>query len=446
MTGGARFAALKALLRMDSNKGYSNIVLNGTLKKYPLCDSDKALTSVLFYGVLERRITLDYIIGLFSKIPLKKISPAVLDILRIGIYQIIYLEKIPDSAAVNESVKLAKECGQAKASGFVNAVLRNLIRGREKIAFPDKNKNFIRYLSVKYSLPEWIVTLWIDSYGRDTAVSLIRSMAQKPDIYIRVNNTVISEEKLLEELKYSGFDAEPVPWLDNAVKVRGGNIAASEAFKRGFFHVQDISSQLCCFLLSPQSGETVADVCSAPGGKTFTIAERMEDKGTVFSFDKYKPKIKLVEDGASRLRLSIIKAAVRDALTAENPEAAADKVLCDAPCSGLGVLRRKPEIRYKPKSELDSLPDLQYRILYRSSKFVKKGGILFYSTCTLNQRENAGVADRFILENGNFKPFALKLPKTVEHVLNEPENQITLMPCSHGTDGFFISAFIKTQE
>ena len=437
--------ALKALLRTDGG-GYSNIVLNNTLKKCPLNDNDKALASALFYGVLDRRLTLDYIIRIFSKYPLEKLSPAVLEILRIGVYQIIYLEKIPESAAVNECVELTKEYGQAKAAGFVNAVLRNLLRHREKIKFPDKFKNPTRYLSVKYSLPEWIVTLWKDSYGEHIAGLLAKSMAEKPDIYIRVNNTVISEEKLLEKLKYSGFDCEAVTWPDNAVKVKGGNIAASEAYSEGLFHVQDLSSQICCFLLSPKSGETVIDVCGAPGGKTFTIAERMENKGTVFSFDKYRSKVKLVEEGASRLCLNIIKASVRDALNAEDYKAPADKVLCDAPCSGLGVLRRKPEIRYKLKSELDSLPDLQYRILCKSSKLVKKGGILFYSTCTLNKKENSGVADRFIFENSDYKPFALQLPENFKRIVDEPVNQLTLMPFSHGTDGFFISAFIKTQE
>lgn len=446
MTGGARFAAFKALSWIDGRSGYSNIVLNNTLNKYPLNSSDKALTSVLFYGVLERRITLDYIIGLFSKKAINKITPSVLEILRLGVYQIIYLEKIPDSAAVNECVKLAKECGQVKAAGFVNAVLRNLLRGREKIILPDKKANFIKYLSVKYSLPEWIIKLWIGSYGKDKAVLLVKSMARKPYIYVRVNNTVISEEKLLEELKCSGFNCEPVQWLKNAVRVKGGNITATEAYKEGFFHVQDLSSQICCFLLSPKSGETVADVCSAPGGKTFTIAEIMGNNGTVLSFDKYKSKVKLVEEGALRLHLGIVKPSVRDALSSEECKAEADKVLCDAPCSGLGVLRRKPEIRYKSQSELDSLPDLQYRILCKSSRFVKKGGILLYSTCTLNSSENSGVANRFADENVNFKPFALELPEHITHVIDEPANQLTLMPFLHGTDGFFISAFIKTQE
>ena len=445
MTGSARFAALKALLRTEKG-GYSNIVLNSVLKEYNLDARDKALASTLFYGVLERRITLDYIIGFFSKTPVGRITPSVLYILRMGVYQIIYLEKIPDSAAVNESVRLTKEFGQARASGFVNAVLRNLLRGRDKVKFPAEDEDFEKYLSVEYSLPKWLVTLWEKSYGRRTAGLLAESMAQKPDIYIRVNNTVISEEKLLEELKISGFECGPVKWPDNAVRVSGGNLAAAEAYKKGFFHVQDLSSQICCRLFSPEGGETVADVCAAPGGKTFTAAERMGNRGTVLSFDKYKARVKLITEGARRLGLSIVNASERDALSGKISGAFADRVLCDAPCSGLGVLRRKPEIKYKNKSELDSLPDLQYRILCRSSKLVKKGGILFYSTCTLNSMENSGVAERFLLENKGFEPLGLCLPENLVHAVDEPANQLTLMPYLHGTDGFFIASFIKTRE
>lgn len=446
MTGGARAAALKALLRVDTGSGYSNIILNNIFKEFNLNHNDKTLTTAIFYGVLERRITLDYVIGRFSKLPPEKVAPAVLEILRIGVYQILYLEKIPDSAAVNECVNLAKECGQRKASGFVNAVLRNLLRNINQIKFPSAEKNPLENLSVKYSCPKWLVSLWIDAYGEPAAVSLLKSMMEKPDIYARVNNTLISEEKLIERLCGEGIKAEAVPWIDGAVKISGaGDISKSGAYKDGLFHIQDLSSQLCCFLLSPRAGETVIDVCSAPGGKAFTIAEIMRNKGRLLAFDKYPAKINLIAGGAKRLRLDIIDTAVRDAANPKEKVEFADRVLCDVPCSGLGVLRRKPEIRYKLESVLDSLPNLQYLILCESSKLVKNGGILFYSTCTLNPKENADVANRFIVENSEFEPVTLQLPETIKHAINEPDNQLTLMPFAHGTDGFFISAFRKTR-
>lgn len=441
----ARLSAFKALLHVDVNEGYSNIVLDKTLAEFSMDSRDKALASAIFYGVLERRITLNYIIKQFSNTPVKKMSPKVLEILRMGVYQILYLEKIPNSAAVNESVTLAKENGAVKAAGFINAVLRNLVRSIDKIKMPEYNKDPLLYLSVKYSCPKWLIEHWTKSYGMECTINLLKSTYNKPPIFARVNNTLVSVEELIDRLNSEDVKAEAITTVNGAVEIENtGSISELKSFQEGLFHIQDLSSQICCNLFNPKSGERIIDVCSAPGGKAFTIAEIMNNKGELLAFDKYKGKAGLINKGAKRLNLSIIRASVRDATKKDSkPLELADRVLCDVPCSGLGIVRRKPEIKYKSKSAIDSLPDLQYLILCRASKLVKNGGILFYSTCTLNPKENNEVAAKFIENNNDFAQVSLNLPDFISHVVDEPKNQLTLMPHIHNTDGFFIAAFQK---
>jgi 16S rRNA (cytosine967-C5)-methyltransferase len=440
--GTARSAALRALLRVEKENGYSNLVLDGALEGLPFGSRDRALATAIFYGVLEHRITLDYIIGLYSRIPVLKLSPAVREILRMGVYQIRYLERVPNSAAVNESVKLAKTNGETRAAGFINAVLRALLRGPDRIKLPDAYKEPIKYRSAAFSCPEKLITFWQKAYGETCTDRILGSLLEKPDIFIRVNNTRISEEQLLERLGSEGVKAKRVLWPDNALRLKNpGEIRRLSCYQEGLFHVQDLSSQICCRILDPQPGERAIDVCAAPGGKTFTMAERMENRGEISAFDLYPARVRLVQKGACRLGLSIVRSAARNAAESESSPVPADRVLCDVPCSGLGVIRRKPEIRYKFPSSIDSLPDLQYRILCRSSGLVKKGGMLVYSTCTLNPEENSGVADQFIRDNSDFEPFGLPLPESIRREIPERDNQITLMPQMYGTDGFFIAAF-----
>lgn len=438
----AREAALKALLHVDTEEGYSNLVLDHTLEEHPLGPRDRALATAIFYGVLERRITLDYTIARFSSLPLPKISPAVLEILRIGAYQILYLGKVPSSAAVSESVDLAKACGAKRAAGFVNAVLRSLLRAGGRV--PPLPEDPLERLSVEHSCPEWLISLWQRSYGEETALRLLKSLSDRPDLFARVNNTLTDEEQLIGRLRAEGIGAESAGWPDHALRLKKApELGRSGSFREGLFHIQDLSSQILCAMVDPQPGETVLDVCAAPGGKTFTLAERMGDSGTVLAFDKYPQKVGLIRSGAERLHLSCIRAGLRDAAGPETAPEPADRVLCDVPCSGLGILRRKPEIRYKSPFTIDSLPDLQYFILCKSSESVVGGGILFYSTCTLNPAENGRVADRFAAEHPDFAPLPLSVPEPLGRALEEPENQMTLLPYAHGTDGFFFAAFQK---
>lgn len=447
MTPNARTAALQALLHVDENEGYSNIVIDKTLRRFSLEPRDAALATALFYGVLERRITLDYVIESFSRNPEQVLSATVREILRIGVYQILYMEKIPSSAAVNEAVICAKENGAVKASGFINGLLRSILREENPLRLPNEKRQPLKALSISYSCPEWLIELWTKAYGEPICRSILDSLFQKAPIYARVNTVKTTANELILLLEEEGVKATAITELpDTLILENTGSVASLKSFQDGLFHVQDLSSQLCCALVNPQPGERVLDVCAAPGGKTFTMAQRMENRGELLAFDKYKGKVGLIRQGSERLGLTIVNAAIRDAAEPREEIPCAARVLCDAPCSGLGIIRRKPEIRYKPQASLDSLPDLQYLILCRSSRLVEPNGLLFYSTCTLNPAENGAVAARFLQNRTEFEPEPLCLPGSFRRAFEEPENQVTLLPPVHGTDGFFIAAFRRRRE
>ncbi len=440
----ARTAAYSALLQVDVNAGYSNIVIDKAIKEAELDKRDASLAAAIFYGVLERRLTLDYYIGRFSKIPIAGIAPEILEILRIACYQILYMEKIPHSAAVNEAVNMVKGIKGGKSPGFVNGVLRNLLRKYNSVRMPDIKKYPLKAMSIMYSCPEWIIQLWQTAYGNHHTMGLLESFFNKPPLFVRVNTTKVTAQQLIECLEEEQVTAKIVPWLSDAVELHNtGAVANLKAYERGLFHVQDLSSQLCCHMLNPKLGQTIADLCAAPGGKTFTLAELMDNKGKLLSFDKYKGKVGLIRQGAQRLGFSIIEPCIRDSSNPKEAIFLADSVLCDVPCAGLGIIRRKPEIRYKPQEDLKELPAIQKEILQEAAKQVKSGGTLIYSTCSLNPAENGNVADWFIQTHPDFQPKQLCLPKRIERVVDHEQNQITLLPHIHGTDGFFIAAFIK---
>lgn len=442
----ARLVALKALLKVQYDDGYSNIVLDNILNKSGLSKKDRSLTTAIFYGVLERRIELDYIISLYSKTKLKKLSKDNLEILRMGVYQIKYMDKIPNSAVINESVKLAKMRRQFKSTGFINAVLRSIDNNLNNIRIPKEKDDMLLYLSIKYSCPKWIVKHFVDSYNMQNTQKILQSLSGRPPLIIRVNTLKNTTDELIEILKFEGINASRTI-LENALEINSiDSMSSIKAFREGRFHVQDLASQICCDILNPKEGQTVIDVCAAPGGKTFNIAQRLQNKGTMFSFDLYESKVNLIKDGAKRLGIEIINAFVRDASSQKDVMPIADRVLCDVPCSGLGIIRRKPEIRYKNKEILDSLKSLQYLILCNSEKFTKENGILVYSTCTLNPLENTYVANKFLKEHNNYEPYEIKLPSGITRGIDEPKNQLTLLPGLNNTDGFFIAAFKKRKN
>lgn len=440
MSKSARQLVFEALMRIEKDFSYSNITLDNILSESALSDRDKAFSAMLFYGTVEKKLLLDYNLSQLSDKPVNKLDKEVLVILRMGMYQIYFMDSVPDSAAVNESAVLCKGNNLYSAVSFVNAVLRNLTRNKT-LQLPNKRKGKNKYLSIKYSCPEEIVSLWRKSYGDDITEGILKALEGRPPLTARVNTLKTNVSDLVNDLNQSGIKAEPSKIAENCIELKNtGAVDDLEQFKKGLFHIQDSASQICCSVLEAKEGHTVIDACSAPGGKAFTIAEKMNNQGKIFSCDLYPARLKLVSEGAERLSIkNIVTIPCNAAEYHDFPNA--DRVLCDVPCSGLGIIRRKPELRYKNNLGLDTLPNLQYLILCNCSKFVRSGGILIYSTCTLNPKENGENVRRFLSENKDFEPYPIKLTKNIVRGIDEPENELTLFPHLNNTDGFFISVF-----
>lgn len=430
-----RLTVVKMLMKMESSEAYSNLLLDHAFNEAELSDRDKAFAAALFYGVLERSLTLDHVIRTNSKIAFEKLDKAAVQILRTGLYQLLYMPSVPESAAVNESVKMCKKLKCFSAQGFVNGMLRSFIRSGKKISYlgisPEKR------LSVEYSCPEWLTEKFISEYGMDFAVRALKASVGKPPVYARVNVLRTTTDKVIAELAKQRIKAAPYLGLVNCIRLeKAGDIEKCAPFRQGLFHVQDISSQLCCLTLRPVVNETVLDVCAAPGGKSFTLAELMGNNGKLYSMDLHDMRVGLIEDGAARLGIKIITAMQNDASKFNGALPQADRVLCDVPCSGFGVIRRKPEIKYKPPEEFAGLPEIQYQILETSARYVKSGGTLVYSTCTLSRAENDDVADRFAASHPEFMPIVQPVP------LSAPgDYKRTYCPDENGGDGFFTASF-----
>lgn len=431
----ARRTAYKVLMRTETEGAYSNIALNAELSKVD-DEREKALATAIVYGTLENIELFDRQIRSLTGKPAKKLQPEVRVILRMGLSQLVFMDKIPESATVNECVNLAKKFAP-RASGLVNGVLRTFIREGKKLTLPEKDKDPILYLAAKYSVPTWLSELWADSYGIDKCKEILSSIKGRAPVYLRVNTTKINEEELCKRLAEEGVKAHSTK-LRNAIAVEAsGAIDKLTSYEEGLFHVQDLASQLCCMILGASENSVVYDVCAAPGGKTFTIAQYMAGTGKVVSCDLYPQRVSLIAQGAERLGLANVESTVRDAMTQE--AAKADFVLCDAPCSGLGVIRRKPDIMFKAREEAESLADIQRDILSASASLVKAGGVLVYSTCTLNPAENENNAQWFSENNLDFEPMPFELPEWVNHKYEN--GMATIFPDRNGADGFFIAKF-----
>ena len=416
-----RKSAVKALIKVDADGGYSNLVIDNVIEQDGLERNDASLATALFYGVLDRKITIDYILSKYSKQPVKKLPYMVAAALRIGVYQLLYMDRIPAFAAINESVTIVKRSKNSKAAGYVNAVLRSVDRERDTV-IPDDNS--IKSISIRFSFPEWIVTRLINQYGAETAKAIFEAMLSKSSVYLRVNTTKCNADTLIKKLAEENVTAEKT-FVPDSLKITeiSGAVDKLNCYKSGLFHVQDLSSQLCAASLDVTENMRVLDICAAPGGKTFTAAEMMNGTGEIVSCDLYDHRTKLIFDGAKRLALKNVKTHTADAAVFDLSLGEFDRVLCDAPCSGLGIMGRKPDIKYKDEKEIVDLPSVQYKILNNAAKYVKKNGKLVYSTCTLLKEENEEVFGRFIENNPNFKSLSVK----------------TLLPCENETDGFFIA-------
>lgn len=434
----ARQLATELLIQLNANNGYSNIILDKKLKKEELPKEEKAFCSALFYGVLENKLLLDHVIKKYSKVRLKKLSKEVIEILRMSIYQLLFMENIPVSAVVNEGVKLTKKLRVASASGFVNAILRGFIRDEMKIPFIDK-KNIENYLSVKYSCNIDIIKLLLSQYDKETIQNFLDFCNNQKGSYVKVNTTKITSNELLKRFTDKGINAKKDDYLENCIYIKNqGAIANLGEFKDGLFHIEDKSSQMCVSLVEPLENDRVLDACSAPGGKTFAIAEDMSGKGEIVACDIHKHKIKLIEDGAKRLGLENINAMLNDGKVYNSELGVFDKVLCDVPCSGLGIMGKKPEIKYKNPEDFENLPDIQYKILKNSSQYLKVGGVLIYSTCTINKNENERVIEKFLKENKDFSPLNKENHK-------DGSFMTTFLPTEYNCDGFFTATLVKNK-
>lgn len=445
--GNPRQTAVEALCILHGQEGYSNLVLDRLMDKADLSARDKTLAAALFYGVLERQITVDYILEKFLNQSISRLPPQVTEILRTGLYQIYFMSRIPASAAVDEAVKLSKATGQNAHAALINGVLRTADRERKKLRYPDEKTAPLRFLEVKYSCPAELISFWRDSYGEANGEGLLKSALGRPPLTIRVNTMKTTPECLIQKLSEEGIQAARSPVLVNALVLTDtAAINRTDAYRAGLFHVQDLASQLCCEVLDPQPGEIIYDICAAPGGKSFTMAEKMGNIGTLLAFDQYDQKVTVLSEGAGRLGLSCMKAKKRDARRDTEALPRADRILCDLPCSGLGTIRRKPEIRYKSLSNFDDLPALQLSILQTTAPLLKPGGRLVYSTCTLSPRENSDVAQAFLLAHPDYESEPIRCPNGLEHAIEEPAGEWTLFPHVHGTDGFFMASFRKKDE
>lgn len=439
-----RKLAFDVLMDIEKNGSYSNISLNKALNVSELDNRDRGLVTDIVYGVIENKIFLDYAIDRFSKIKTKKMNYAVRVVLRIGAYQIL-MSGTADYAALNESVKLIKKYNY-KSSGFVNAILRNILKNREEILSFDED------MSIRYSFEKWILERLEKDYGKVEAEEIVKALCEKPRIYVRVNRLKSDKsvktlrKDVSENLSKDGVKTCDVYGFEEALEVKGlKNIQANELFKRGYISVQDISSMVVGYSVNPKIGERIIDVCSAPGGKSTHIAEIMGDTGEIISRDIYEHKIDLINSYKNRLGIKSIKPELSDAREIDKRYIAKfDKVLCDAPCPGIGIVRRKPEIKYKKEEEIVDLPKIQLDILEKSSKYVKSGGEIIYSTCTLLKAENIEVVEKFLDRNKDFYLERINLPHAMEkYSFFDNKGVLEIIPNRDNMDGFFVAKMKK---
>jgi len=435
----SREIALDILLEILERGGYSHIILRQALNKYQYLDkSERAFISRIAEGTVEYLLQIDYIIDSFSNTKVSKMKPVIRTILRMSVYQLIYMDRVPDSAVCNEAVKLAVKRKFTGLKGFVNGVLRNISRNKEGLNWPDD--------SVRYSMPAWIVSMWEESYGRETAVTMMESFLKNKKTTVRCNLAKASKEDIIQSLKNQGAEvsesgiSEAVLCIEKYDYMEG-----LEAFQKGYIQVQDLSSSFVGEIADPKKGDYVIDVCGAPGGKSIHIADKLDGTGMVEVRDLSLLKINMVEENIRRCGFLNIRTKVQDALVTD-PDSVekADIVIADLPCSGLGIIGRKPDIKYRMTPEtMESLAALQRNILTVAQAYVKPGGRLIFSTCTINRKENEENA-RWFLEQFPFDCISLK-GKLGEKLDSAAANRdfIQLLPGIHPCDGFFIAAFQK---
>ncbi len=433
--GSARETAVLTLAACEKQGAWSDGYLKRAIREQGLDRRDGALATRLCYGVLQNKLLLDWRLAQVCSMRLEKLDVKVLCGLRVAAYQLLFLDKIPPSAAVNEAVEMAKRHSRnPRAAGLVNGVLRTLLRQEKNLEANETDK--LKRLSVQYSHPQWLVEDFSALLGVEGTQALLAANNQQPPTTAQVNYLKTTPEKLTEELRTAGAEVQPHPWLEGCLLLSGtGDLDRLNTFQRGEFYIQDAASRLAVLAAGITPGQRVLDCCAAPGGKSFAAAIMMENRGELISCDIHPHKIKLLEAGRERLGLSIVAPALQNAAQPrEDWLDGFDVVLTDVPCSGLGIIRKKPDIRYKDPALLKGLPRVQRGILDNCARYVRPGGVLLYSTCTVLPRENGDVVDGFLADHPEFLPEPFDLP----HWGKQP-GQLTLWPHIHDTDGFFMA-------
>jgi 16S rRNA (cytosine967-C5)-methyltransferase len=435
-----REAALDVIEAVEKNQSYSNLLLNSVIEKNELLSKDIGLLTELTYGTIQRKLTLDYYLAPFIK---GKLDEWVRHLLRLSLYQIVYLDRIPDRAVLHEAVEIAKKRGHKGISGLVNGVLRSI--QRKGIPSLEEIKDPIERLSIETSHPFWLVKRWEEQFGLEKTREMCEMNLVAPKQTARVNTTKLTREELIHNLSGIGVEVKASPVTEEAVQTLRGNLVKTDPYRNGELTIQDESSMLVAHALELEKNMKVLDACAAPGGKTTHIAELLGGTGEVHALDLHKHKVKLIDENAFRLGLSNIFTATLDSRKAgeQFEKESFDRILVDAPCSGLGVLRRKPDIKYaKKEADLYSLQKIQLDILSSVAPLLQKGGILVYSTCTVDKNENEGTVRSFLSDHPEFEPYQLKnLPETVQPFIEG--NELQVFPQDFGGDGFYISCFIK---
>ena len=428
----ARSVALDALLACENQGAWSDGYLKKAIREAGLDSRDAGLCTRLCCGVLQNEMLLDALLDRFAKPPVARMEPAVRGCLRLGLYQILFLDRVPDSAAVNESVSLARgRCRNPRAAGLVNAILRNLLRERESLAMPED-------LPTRYSHPAWLVEEFSKALGGEGVEELLAADNGEVPTAAQVNTLRISPQALLERLKSEGVEAQPHPWLEGCLLLSGtGNLEVLPSFQEGLFYIQDPAARLAVLASGVTAGQRVLDACAAPGGKSFAAAIQMAGEGSITSCDIHPKKVELIRSGAARLGISTLEAMVQDGKQCKVEWLNGfDTVLTDVPCSGLGIIRKKPDIRYKDPEPLLGLPRIQSEILNNCAQYVRPQGVLLYATCTVLERENSAVVRDFLDKQKDFTLESFTLPGPIGTV---ESGMLTLWPHIHGTDGFFFA-------
>ena len=434
-TANARECALSVLVACRRNGAWADAALKAQLGKCALSAQDAALCSRIVYGVMQNELLLNWYLSAYCTQKLDHLQPPLADILRIGAYQILFLDKVPDHAAVSESVELCRTNGRSAASGLVNAVLRKVAQNKSNL--PPLPEGNIARLSVAYSHPQWLVKKLVSLLGTEEAEAFLRIDNEAAPISVQLNPLKTNEAALTEELRGEGVGVAPHAWVPGCLELSGtGDLTTLSAFYNGRFTVQDAAAHLIVRAADFARGQKVLDVCAAPGGKSFAAAFAMENEGSILSCDLHENKLKRIREGAQRLGITCIETAAVDGRAFREEWAGHfDVVICDVPCSGLGIIRKKPETRYKDPDEIAKLPALQLAILENCARYVKKGGTLVYSTCTILRRENEDVVRAFLAAHPEFAPAPWSHPVCG----GREDGMVTLLPPEHDTDGFFIA-------